>query len=224
MRANRKQYSLMVLLPAAAAVCLFNLSTTVAGVLPTGSAKPAVVAQHFPDRMHTFIWRNWESVTLERMAKVLGTTPENVRAIGLSMGLPPHVPPTVEYQQRGYISIIRRNWHLLPYEQLLVLLDWEAEQLAFTLREDDFLWHKLGLKKPTCSLLRYAAPDESTKKRCAEIREIVVSYFGDEPTMPQQPRFDFVRLLSAVDKNKKITVPADSENKQIRFIYSYFAV
>ncbi len=58
-------------------------------------------------------------VSLERMAEVLDTTPEKVRDIGLSMGLPPHVTPPAEYQQRGYISIIRRNWHLLPYEQLL---------------------------------------------------------------------------------------------------------
>ena len=89
---NRKQYGLMVLLPVAAAF-LFNLSTTMAGASSSSDARPAIAAQHFPDRLHTFIWRNWQSVTLERMAKVVGTTPENVREIGLSMGLPPHVPP-----------------------------------------------------------------------------------------------------------------------------------
>ena len=39
---------------------------------------------------------------------------------------------------RGYITLIRRNWHLLPYEQLLELVEMTPEQLAFTLREDDF--------------------------------------------------------------------------------------
>ena len=29
--------------------------------------KQALGADHFPDRVHTFIWRNWESVSLERM-------------------------------------------------------------------------------------------------------------------------------------------------------------
>ncbi len=45
---------------------------------------------------------------------------------------------------RGYVTLIRRNWQLLPYEQLLELLEMTPEQLAFTLREDDYLWVKLG--------------------------------------------------------------------------------
>ncbi len=220
---NRKWYCLNIPL-LVAAVCLFSVSSTVAEVLPTGSARPAVASQHFPDRLHTFVWRNWELVSLERMAKIVGTTPENIHRVGASMGLPPHINPPKEYQQRGYISIIRRNWHLLPYEQLLTLLDWDAEKLAFALREDDFLWHKLGLMKPACPRIIYVQPDESTEKRCAEIRAIVSSHFGDELAKPAQPRFDFIRVLSAVDKNKKITVPTKSKNKQIRFLYSYFAV
>ena len=48
---------------------------------------------------------------------------------------------------RGYVTLIRRNWHLLPYDQLLELLGMTPEQLAFTLREDDYLWIKLGSLK-----------------------------------------------------------------------------
>ena len=103
----------------------FLLTTTLlAGVpcraetLPMGSAPAAIDFAHFPDRLHAFVWRNWEWVSLDRMAEVLATSPENVSAIGRSMGLPAHVNPPAEYQRRGYISIIRRNWHLLPYEQL----------------------------------------------------------------------------------------------------------
>lgn len=125
-----------------------------ADTLPAVSDKPPVEISHFPDRLHAFVWRNWELVSLEQMAKVLQATPQEVRDIGLSMGLPPHTPPPNEYQQRGYISIIRRNWHILPYEQLLTLLGWDAEKLAFTLREDDFLWIKLGSLKPSCPVLR----------------------------------------------------------------------
>ena len=128
----------------AVVIGLIYITLCYADVLPTGSAPPSIQFKHFPDRVHAFVWRNWELVSLERMAKVLETTPENVRRIGRSMGLPPHISPPEEYQQRGYISIIRRNWHLLPYEQLLTLLGWDAQKLAFTLREDDFLWIKLG--------------------------------------------------------------------------------
>jgi hypothetical protein len=102
------------------AVGLTHIGLSYADVLPAGSTPPAIQFKHFPDRVHTFVWRNWELASLDRMAKVLETTPENVRQIGLSMGLPPYVAPPEEYEQRGYISIIRRNWHILPYEQLLV--------------------------------------------------------------------------------------------------------
>ena len=51
-------------------------------VLPTGSSPAPIEFKHFPDRLHAFVWRNWEMVSLERMAEVLGTTPEKVRAMG----------------------------------------------------------------------------------------------------------------------------------------------
>ncbi len=149
-------------------------------VLPTGSSPAPIEFKHFPDRLHAFVWRNWEMVALERMAEVLGTTPEKVRVLGESMGLPPQRTPPAEYQQRGYITIIRRNWHLLPYEQLLQLLGWDAEKLAFTLREDDFLWIKLGSLKPACSPLRYAEPNDAVVKRCEQIKAVVASQFGDQ--------------------------------------------
>ena len=43
---------------------------------------------HFPDRMHLFVWRNWELANADRMAKVLGTTPEKVLDVGASIKLP----------------------------------------------------------------------------------------------------------------------------------------
>jgi hypothetical protein len=208
-------------------ICGLALTTTVCrggtDVLPVGSAPPALEFKHFPDRLHTFVWRNWEMVSLERMADVLGTTPEKVRAVGASMGLPPHSPPPPEYLQRGYISLIRRNWHLLPYNQLLKLLGWNAEKLAFTLKEDDFLWIKLGSLKPSCPPLRYEEPTEATAQRCEAIRAIISSYFRDEFTKPAQPRFDFIRDLSVPTGRQASSTSARPGQEKIRFLYSYFA-
>ena len=213
------------LLSSVCMTCLVCFSISSADVLPTGSAPPAIEFKHFPSRMHTFVWRNWEMVSLERMASVLGTSPEKVSEIGRSMGLPSHVPPPATYQQRGYISIIRRNWHLLPYEQLLTLLDWDAQQLAFTLREDDFLWIKLGSLKPACSPLQYRKPDDSTQRRCAEIRALVLEHFGEELAEPGRPRFDFMREMAVTDESKpRTTNVRGSEEAPIRFLYSYFGV
>ena len=96
-----------------------------------------------------------------------------------SMGLPPaaEIPP--EMKARGYITLIRRNWHLLPYDQLLELLGMTPEQLAFSLREDDFLFYKLGALKPKCEPLHYVAPDEAARRRAAEIKQVVEKEFGD---------------------------------------------
>jgi hypothetical protein len=207
-------------------VCVLGLARVCGGataVLPTGAAPPALECKHFPDRLHTFVWRNWELVSLERMADVLGTTPENVRAVGASMGLPAHVPPPPEYQQRGYISLIRRNWHLLPYDQLLQLLGWEAGKLAFTLREDDFLWIKLGSLKPSCAPLRYEEPTDAARNRSAEIRRVVAAHFADELTQPGRPRFDFIRELSTVQPRQTVPALTSGAQKKIRFLYSYFA-
>jgi len=207
----------------ACVACLIHISLSGADVLPSGSAPEPIRFKHFPDRLHSFVWRNWELVSLERMAEVLDTTPEKVRQIGQSMGLPGHVRPPVEYRQRGYISIIRRNWHILPYEQLLSLLDWDAQKLAFTLREDDFLWIKLGSLKPSCPPLCYAEPDESVMRRCAEIKGVVESHFKSEFAEPAMPRFDFIRSMSSADIESGAKAPA-GVNEPIRFLYSYFGV
>lgn len=189
-----------------------------AEALPTGTARAAVPLKHFPDGLHAFVWRNWELISLERMAEVLQTTPQNVRDVGLSMGLPAHVRPLAEYQQRGYITIIRRNWHLLPYEQLLTLLGWDAQKLAFALREDDFLWIKLGSLKPVCAPIRYVEPNEATQKRCAEIRQIVSSHFGELLAAPSKPRFDFFAQTTDVEV---VGQPNHNGEEPIRFLYSY---
>jgi hypothetical protein len=76
--------------PAAAAPKPKDVSSA---VLPTGSSPAPIEFKHVPDRLHAFVWRNWEMVSLERMAEVVGTTPEKVRQLGESMGLPPHRTP-----------------------------------------------------------------------------------------------------------------------------------
>ena len=201
-----------------------TVSVSAAQDLPHGDGPPppALGAPHFPDKLHTFVWRNWESIDLARMAQVLGTSEANVREIGESMGLPPAQPISDRQRQRGYISLIRRNWHLVNYDQLLELLGWDAERLAYTLKEDDFLWIKLGQLKPDCPPLGYSPPTAEAGQRCAEIRTLVQSQFGELFAQPMQPRFAFVDELSAAGPGGPPVVASDDEH--IRFLYSYCAV
>jgi hypothetical protein len=66
--------------------------------------------------------------------RALGTTEDNVIELAKGMGMKVPILVDENWLQRGYITIIRANWHLLSYEQLLTLLDWSADKLAHTLR------------------------------------------------------------------------------------------
>jgi hypothetical protein len=192
-------------------------------VLPEGSAPAALASPYFPDRVHAFVWRNWGAVEPAKLAEVLGTSAENVRALAVSMGLPPSPAIAPEMKSRGYITLIRRNWHLLPYDQLLALLEMTPERLAFALREDDFLWHKLGGLKPKCEPLRYQPPDEAASRRAAEIRGVVERDFGEAMGRGAEPRFEFVRRLGSPMPSFS-PPPAEDRPVSLRLVYSYLAV
>jgi hypothetical protein len=163
-----------------------------------GAPTPEPVPElHFPDRLHTFVWRNWELANADRMAKVVGTTPEKVLAIGASMGLPTKPHLTEDQLRRIYITVIRQNWHVLPDDQLMELLGWDPQHYEYTLKEDDFLWIKLGLLKPRCGRLRYEEPSAATRRRAAEIKRQVRETFGSAIDDAGEPAFQFVADLSS---------------------------
>ncbi|HNZ47824.1 MAG TPA: hypothetical protein PKN92_03165 [Candidatus Hydrogenedentes bacterium] len=198
------------------------LAVYTAAVLPAETGPEALAFTHFPDRLHAFVWRNWNLVPLERMAAAVGTDASQILETGRSMGLP-H-PPDISKEQsaRSYITIIRANWHLLPFDQLLTLLEWDAEKLAYTLREDDFLLIKLGGFKPVCAPLQYHAPDASVKLRVEEIKDLVHQYFGEEAGSWKTPPFSFIKDLCEPVTHSE---PVEAINRfNPRFCYSYFAL
>lgn len=152
---------------------------------------------HFPSRLYQFVWRNWELANIDRMAQIVNAQPDQLLAIGDSMGLPARRTLTDDYLGRIYITVIRQNWHLLPEDQIMELLGWEEEKYRFTLKEDDFLDVKLGRVKPACDPLRYNSPTESERRRAAEIRRLVSRWFGPRLHEPGEDRFAFVEELSS---------------------------
>mgnify|MGYP002629738910 CR=1 FL=1 len=189
--------------------------------LPATSDRAPVAFDHFPTPTHTFVWRNWQLVPRERMATVLDCSEEEVLRLGTAMGLSDPGTISEDLQRRSYITVIRRNWHLLPYPQLLALLDYTEEQLAFTLKEDDFLYIKLGSMKPNCPALVYAAPTEAVLAREAEIAATVKAHFPDGPDTMHEPLFQFVRDLSTPTGNQpEIKKSAFSP----RYCSSYFGL
>ncbi len=190
--------------------------------LPAGSAPPPVAVAHFPDLLHAYVWRNWELVPPERLAAVVGATPAQIVEMGKAMGLPAAPAISEERWRRSYITIIRRNWHLLPYEQLLTLLDWSAERLAYTLREDDFLFVKLGNLKPRCEPIVYTPPDEVARAQEARIASWTREAFPAGLGEGTDPLFGFVNRLSEPPGAQEKEAPAGRFSP--RFCASYFAL
>lgn len=189
------------------------------GRLPVGESPEAVAFPHFPTVEQAFIWRNWGLVSFERLAGILGTDACTVKSAGELMGLP--VPEKVDeglWLRRGYVTLIRRNWHLLPYEQLLELLGWSVERLLNVLKEEDFLWNKLGMLKPACKVLKWreltAAEVAATERLRAIVEPEVALLAGVEREEP----FAFLRHHAHRPSGP---VRSDADRFELRLTYSF---
>jgi len=186
--------------------------------------KAAIGCEPFPGRMHAFVWRNWSVVPVAKLAEVLQTTPDKVTHVASSMGLAPQNRILPEWKSEGYITVLRRNWHLLPYEQLLDLLDFSREKMREHLIENDFLYIKLGSIKPKCEPLLYHEPSAAESAQARQLAEWLKEEGAADPHLKEaEPRFAFIPELSApLEKNRK---PQKEEKSifDLRLIFSYFA-
>ena len=133
--------------------------------------KEALDFPHFPSKLVAFLFRAYEYIPPANIARLLGTTEENVVQVAQAMGL--KIPCSDEtWLTKGYITIIRRLWHILPYGQLLELLNTDSEALAIILREEDFLDIKLG-DKPVCEPLTWRELTEEEKRQIGYIRSVM---------------------------------------------------
>lgn len=135
---------------------------------------------HFPSRFHAAVFRLWETVAAERIAEALEIPTDVVLKAAEDMGLPAQ-KYIEKWTERGYITTIRNAWQILPYGQLLKLLGWSDEQLAITLKDEDFLDIKLGSfqpYKPYCEPVRVEELSGEQEAQLAKIKEIMQNHFG----------------------------------------------
>lgn len=186
--------------------------------LPVGDAPRHLPDPLFPLLCQNVIWRNWGLVPVERIAAVLKCSEEELISAAEEMGLPvaPEVDP--RYLAAGYLTLLRNNWHLLNYDQLLTLLGWTPEKLSYTLKEEDFCWHKLGLHKPDVPEVRLLPRTPETQKRTAWIKEQVQKYFPGDRMFCQEKPFAFADLYHELPETKNKTPLFD-----FSFVHSYAA-
>ena len=165
--------------------------------------------EHFPTRFQAVIFRLWESTPAEKLAQVMHCCTEEIRALAAGMGLAPQDADFATWRARGYITTIRAMWHLLPYEQLMELLDMDRGELSFVLREDDFLSHKLGNAKAAAEPVYVRPLTEAEQAATARLREAVERHIRPVEQEKSVPPFDFFHAEADLLR-KKGPCPSDA--------------
>ncbi len=183
---------------------------------------PVINLPHFPKRYLGAIWRTWGQITPETLAKVLETTPENIKKAAAKMGLDPDIKADEAlWKKRGYITLIRNMWHLLTFDQICTLLGVSDTDLDTTLKEDDFLYHKMGNFFPIMPKTVYTELTEEEEREVAFMKESYAKYASLASEYPDNS-FDFVaKYYEKTDGEPKYVSDIDGD---IRVIYSYFAL
>jgi len=171
------------------------------------------IPQNFPTDWQTVIFRNYGMVPIVNLAKILKTNKKIIEESAINLGLS-KIKLNDEWLKRGYISIIKNNWHLLSYRQIAEILNIDIDKLAFILKEDDFLSVKLGNFKTFVEEPFYFPLSDKQKSETEKIKKIVeMNYI----TLKKQS-FDFFE--TDYDCNFKTPDCKIGE----RIIYSYFAL
>ena len=186
---------------------------------PEGMTGPAWTMSHFPARFQFVIFRNWNRVPVEWLAAVLETTSEQILLEASRMGLRRYDPEQCRvWAARGYLSVIRQNWHILNYAQLMRLLGIDSDRLYRVLIDEDFMLHKLGDVKPFCPEARFRPLSESelaaTEAIGAALRPLTADNAGER-------EFAFLDALETAPR-----VPCarpEPPAHDLRMVYSYCA-
>lgn len=194
-------------------------------VLPEVSDIPALSVDYFPTPWQAALFRCWGLADENRLARALGASTEQLRAAAGELGLDASRQADPLWSSRGYLTLIRGTWHLLSFEQTLTLLNLTDAQLAALLKEDDFLWHKLGQFKPRTPDCRYRPLTEAERART---REIAAEMAALPECFRRDPAFAFVGDLTREEKSGGAAMNAGTESSSsdspLRTIYSYFAL
>ena len=136
-----------------------------------------------PTAWQTVIFRNYCYVKTAKIAEVLGCDQETVKLEAERLCLPEN-DFSADFEARGYITIIRNNWFLLPYEQLTILLGINEDKLDFILEKDDFLGVKLGIYKPYCEKVAYSPLSEEQIRETERIAAMISECAGENEANP----------------------------------------
>ncbi len=154
-------------------------------MLPVINPEMTPERNNLPTRWQTVIFRNYRMVPAERIAMVLECTVEDVEREAARLGLRTGEADPI-WEKRGHITVIRNNWYLLPYDQLMTLIGYTEEKLDFVLAKDDFLFVKLGMAKPVCEKVTYSPLTDEELLETERLAKLIAKLDTSERKM-----FDF---------------------------------
>ena len=167
---------------------------------------------NFPTVWQAVIFRNYGYVATEKIATILDCSTDVVINEAKRLGLE-KIAFNPKWEEKGYITIIRNNWYLLPYEQLLKLLGYSAEKLEFILKEEDFLSVKLGKSKPHCPPVKYIPLTQKQIAKTESLAKTVQLYYRNA----KSNAFQFFEKKIDVG----VQAPKKTEGKHKRIIHGY---
>ena len=174
----------------------------------------------FPDVLSAYVFRNWGIVPAGTLAETIGAREEDIAAIAADFGLAPNPEVSPLWRTMGYATMLRRNWHLIPYPQLMKLVGMDRRAMRDALLEDDNLGTKLGMPKPDCPALVYT-PEAAAAGRAARVglRRALEAEGVRIVDPKEEPRFKFLTDFGSVPP----VSTSDDPRFDIRMIYPYSA-
>jgi hypothetical protein len=163
-----------------------------------------------PTKWQTVILRNYGLVEIERLALVLKTDANTIKEEAKRLGLD-KIKFCSKWKKTGYITITRNNWSLLPYEQLLELLDMDEKTLDYNLREDDFLNVKLGMFKPDVEPVYYYKLTKEQVEQTDRLAKIIKDNFIE----------NYADYFCFYNDDKKEEIISKTTSDFEKIVYSY---
>ena len=154
---------------------------------------------------------NWQKIILinygvidnSRIAKVLETSEETVEKEAKRLGIN-HLTKNQDFASKGFVTIIRNNYNLLPNECISVLLGIDISEFNYLLKNYDFLDVKLG-KKPDVDNYLYFPLKETQKRETESVAKHFIEIIKPRENQP----FDFYKkhLKSLYSESKNPGIP-----------------
>ena len=164
-----------------------------------------------PTKWQTVILRNYGLVKIDNLAKTLRCSKKRIEIEAKRLGIA-NIKYNNLWRDKSYLTIIRNNWNLLNYEQLLILLGMREEELSYNLDNNDFLGVKLGNFKPNLEAIYYVKLNQEEIKETNKIRRIINKYFIDDYVSPFSFKYESnIKKHQVIDNHNRIIYPYSLE-------------